>query len=60
MVIHGPLQPGISYDADLGPVILGDWFHEDYFDIVENVMSPKLVSYHVTPVSSVIFANRNV
>ena len=45
MVIHGPLQPEISYDEDLGPIILSDWFHVDYFDIVENIMHPVLVRH---------------
>ena len=45
MVVHGPLQDNVSYDADLGPVILSDWYHEDYYTIVQNVESPILVSY---------------
>lgn len=40
MVIHGPLQEEIDYDFDVGPVILTDWFHEQYYTLVEQVMSP--------------------
>jgi FtsP/CotA-like multicopper oxidase with cupredoxin domain len=31
MVIYGPLQPGVSYDYDLGPVMLSDYIHESYY-----------------------------
>jgi len=36
MVIHGPSNA--KYDIDLGPVFLSDWYHKDYFTIVEEVM----------------------
>lgn len=38
MIIHGPVNA--DYDIDLGPVMLTDWYHTDYFSIVEQVMSP--------------------
>ncbi|KAK8203149.1 hypothetical protein M8818_005374 [Zalaria obscura] len=38
MIIHGPTNA--QYDEDLGPIILSDWYHEDYYTLVEQVMSP--------------------
>ncbi|KAK5991165.1 oxidoreductase ptaK [Cladobotryum mycophilum] len=39
MVIHGPHY--YDYDVDLGPVMLSDWYHEEYFDIVKKIMAPN-------------------
>ncbi|KAF2208685.1 hypothetical protein CERZMDRAFT_48764, partial [Cercospora zeae-maydis SCOH1-5] len=39
MIIHGP-HDNQEYDEDLGPVLLSDWFHQGYFPLVEQVMSP--------------------
>ncbi|KAI1392521.1 putative multicopper oxidase [Hypoxylon trugodes] len=39
IVIYGPRNVG--YDIDLGPVMINDWWHEDYFAVVEQVMSPN-------------------
>lgn len=36
MVIHGPSQ--VQYDYDLGPVMLSDLYHTEYFKLVEQVM----------------------
>lgn len=36
MIIHGPTN--VPYDEDIGPVLLTDWYHDDYFSIVEQVM----------------------
>ena len=36
MIIHGPKN--VDYDIDLGPVLLTDYYHKEYFDIVEDVM----------------------
>ncbi|GAB7362061.1 hypothetical protein MBLNU230_g2095t1 [Neophaeotheca triangularis] len=38
MIIHGPQNA--DYDIDLGPVLLTDWYHDDYFDLLEEVMAP--------------------
>jgi FtsP/CotA-like multicopper oxidase with cupredoxin domain len=38
MIIHGPKNA--DYDIDLGPVLLTDWYHGEYFDILESVMGP--------------------
>ncbi|QSZ30962.1 hypothetical protein DSL72_000522 [Monilinia vaccinii-corymbosi] len=37
MVIHGPSNA--PYDVDVGPVFLQDYFHKDYFSLVEEVMA---------------------
>lgn len=39
MIIHGPKHA--SYDIDLGPVILGDYYHRDYFDVLRDVAGPS-------------------
>lgn len=38
MIIHGPYTG--AYDIDLGPVLISDWYHQSYFDLVEQVMAP--------------------
>lgn len=37
MIIHGPSN--YDYDIDLGPIILSDYYHKDYFEIVEEIES---------------------
>ncbi|CAG9941535.1 unnamed protein product [Clonostachys rosea f. rosea IK726] len=40
IVIHGP--PSIEleqYDIDIGPIMLSDWYHAEYFDLVEQTMT---------------------
>jgi FtsP/CotA-like multicopper oxidase with cupredoxin domain len=37
MVIHGPKYA--TYDVDLGPIILSDWYHQDYFTLVNQTMN---------------------
>ncbi|OQO03485.1 hypothetical protein B0A48_10149 [Cryoendolithus antarcticus] len=39
MIIHGPTD-NAQYDEDLGPVLISDWYHSDYFDLVEQTMAP--------------------
>ncbi|KAK4184594.1 laccase lac5 [Podospora australis] len=39
IVIHGPTQA--KYDIDLGPVMLSDWYHEEYFDLIKKMLAPK-------------------
>jgi len=36
MVIYGPKNA--PYGIDIGPVILSDWYHDEYFKIVEKVV----------------------
>jgi FtsP/CotA-like multicopper oxidase with cupredoxin domain len=37
MVIHGPKSQ--NYDIDVGPIMLSDWYHDEYFNLVEKTMS---------------------
>lgn len=39
MVIHGPKN--VPYDIDLGPVMLSDWYHGDYHEIVKSLIEPR-------------------
>ena len=39
IVIYGPRAA--PYDTDLGPVMLSDWYHSDYFDLVKTIMTPN-------------------
>ncbi len=39
-VIYGPSQ--YPYDIDLGPVTLNDYYHKEYFTILEGVMGTDL------------------
>ena len=40
MIIHGP--DNADYDEDLGPVMLTDYYHDDYFSILKDVMGTDL------------------
>ncbi|KZF20183.1 multicopper oxidase [Xylona heveae TC161] len=35
MIIYGPKH--VPYDIDIGPVVLGDYYHRDYFSVIEDV-----------------------
>jgi len=39
MIIYGPSH--VPYDIDVGPVILGDYYHRDYFSVLEDVAGPS-------------------
>ncbi|KAL2258560.1 hypothetical protein VTK26DRAFT_8091 [Humicola hyalothermophila] len=39
IVVYGPTQA--KYDVDLGPIMLSDWYHKEYFDIIEEILSPN-------------------
>jgi FtsP/CotA-like multicopper oxidase with cupredoxin domain len=39
IVIHGPNDA--TYDVDVYPILVSDWFHDTYVDIVNLVMSPS-------------------
>ncbi|KAK4156765.1 multicopper oxidase-domain-containing protein [Chaetomidium leptoderma] len=39
IVIHGPTQQ--KYDIDLGPVMLNDWYHRGYSDLVKEMLAPN-------------------
>ena len=38
IVIHGPSSE--PYDLDVGPVMLNDWYHDDYYSLLQQVMKP--------------------
>ena len=40
MIIRGPTH--VDYDVDIGPVLLTDYYHQQYYDIVEDVMGTDL------------------
>ena len=42
MIIHGPSQ--VEYDYDVGPILLSDWYHQPYEEIVESVMASPPVA----------------
>ncbi|KAF8543120.1 multicopper like protein [Trichophaea hybrida] len=46
MIIHGPnhLSEKDDYDIDLGPVFLTDWYHREYSEIVDDVMSTDITT----------------
>jgi FtsP/CotA-like multicopper oxidase with cupredoxin domain len=46
IVVHGPSQS--QYDIDIGPVMLGDYYHADYFSIVQAIETP---GFNPPPVS---------
>jgi FtsP/CotA-like multicopper oxidase with cupredoxin domain len=39
LVIYGPKHE--EYDIDIGPIVLEDWFHADYYSLVVNVMNAR-------------------
>ena len=39
MVIYGPKHE--EYDIDIGPIVLEDWFHADYYSLVEGTMAGR-------------------
>lgn len=38
MIIHGPSSA--PYDIDIGPVMISDWNHQDYYRLVEQAVEP--------------------
>ncbi|TVY83153.1 oxidoreductase ptaK [Lachnellula suecica] len=37
IVIYGPMHA--DYDIDIGPVMLHDWYHPDYYEVVERLFA---------------------
>jgi FtsP/CotA-like multicopper oxidase with cupredoxin domain len=37
LIIHGPKH--VHYDHDIGPVLVGDYYHRDYFSVLEDAAS---------------------
>ncbi|KAK5947286.1 hypothetical protein PMZ80_001436 [Knufia obscura] len=48
MVIHGPTD-NAPYDVDLGPLLLADYYYQDYYSTVQDVMSTN--ASKVSPIS---------
>ena len=38
IVVYGPET--LPYDVDVGPVILSDWYHNDYYSLLQQIMTP--------------------
>lgn len=38
VVIHGPQN--VPYDVDIGPVLLSDWYHQEYHALVRSLVEP--------------------
>ncbi|KAK2015789.1 multicopper oxidase [Colletotrichum eremochloae] len=36
IVVYGPIKS--QPDIDLGPIILSDWYHKQYFDLIEDIL----------------------
>lgn len=49
MIIHGPRSA--TYDVDLGPVTLNDYFHRSYFDILKEVVGVVVDPAKIRPAS---------
>lgn len=39
LVIYGP-HDNAEYDVDLGPILLSDYYHTEYYTLIEQVMAP--------------------
>ncbi|PLB51300.1 hypothetical protein P170DRAFT_407094 [Aspergillus steynii IBT 23096] len=39
VIIHGPVQPEAEYDFDLGPVMISDYYHVGYYEIMERSLA---------------------
>lgn len=51
IVIYGP--PNENHDVDLGPVMLTDWYHTEYFKLLEQVLSN-------TTSSTLVYSDNNL
>ena len=60
LIIHGPKN--VDYDLDIGPVILTDWYHDEYFEIVKRVMSVPVSEWgiHLPTRSCFVLKNETV
>lgn len=39
LIVHGPKAFECNYDVDIGPVMLSDWYHDDYYQLVQKTMA---------------------
>ena len=35
----------LPYDIDLGPVMLTDWYHDEYYTLVKKIMTPNSANF---------------
>ena len=40
MIIYGPTHA--AYDFDIGPVLIQDYFHEDYYQLIQHTLSDNV------------------
>ena len=52
MIIYGPKSA--DYDIDLGPILLTDYYHESYYEIVEEIMGTDLTKVAPRSVNNLI------
>ncbi|KAK4139513.1 laccase-2 [Dichotomopilus funicola] len=57
IVVHGP--PTVSYDIDIGPVLITDYYHRNYTDITEAAFNSNFSIVAVPGVNSLINGRNN-
>ncbi|KAK3065117.1 hypothetical protein LTS18_009988, partial [Coniosporium uncinatum] len=40
LIIYGPNSTVTDYDIDVGPVMISDWYHREYYELVQQTMAP--------------------
>ncbi|KAI9894784.1 MAG: hypothetical protein M1814_000003 [Vezdaea aestivalis] len=61
MIIYGPKNA--PYDSDLGPIILTDYYHREYFEIIRHLTSSEPFAPDPPPagqVNAIPFSNNNL
>lgn len=57
IVIHGPASDN-DYDIDVGPVLLSDWFHDYYVNLIEDIFyATETCDPHCPPMSNNMLIN---
>ena len=57
LIVHGPTN--VAYDVDLGPVTLNDYYHRDYFSILEGVMGTDRTKFRPASDNNLINGKMN-
>lgn len=57
MIIYGPNN--VAYDIDVGPILLTDYYHKQYYDILEEVMGTDLTLNKPNPDNNLINGKMN-
>ncbi|CAK3940089.1 multicopper oxidase [Lecanosticta acicola] len=55
LIIYGPTD-NTQYDEDLGPVMVNDWYHTEYFQLVQQAMAPTAAGL-APPLSNNVLIN---